>query len=97
MAMQYSKNFSPRSIHDIYTQRQALFERLKSVSVGQYYIEKVIYQGDNIATFNLRYSMHFELKSGKIIDENDVLEKYELNYLTQEGRWVIYRNYDYIE
>ncbi|MBK9983890.1 MAG: sulfite exporter TauE/SafE family protein [Saprospiraceae bacterium] len=95
--VQYSKKFEPRRYQDILTGRQSLFSRLKSVEVLNYGISNIRRETNDRVTLNVQYSMNFNFKNGKIVNELNIKEKYILKYTASEYRWVILENYDYID
>ncbi|MEE8526216.1 MAG: caspase family protein [Thermoanaerobaculia bacterium] len=93
-ALQYSRRFR-RSHDDILEKRQRDFQRLERVAVLGY---EVAYAGfyEETAHFNVKYSLRFVFKDGKVITENQIGERYETRYSPAVGRWQISVNQDYI-
>jgi len=56
-----------------------------------------MYQGSEKyrATFCVRYSMDFRWRDGKVTQERNINECYNVHRLPEENRWVITRNDDY--
>jgi hypothetical protein len=94
---QLSKKFETRNYPKIKNNRQSLFSRLSSVEVINYDIIKLTQDSKDEATIIVTYSMHFKFKNGNLISELDTTEKYLLRYDSQESRWLIYKNFDYID
>ena len=94
---QLSKKFETRNYLEIKSRRQILFSRLSSVEVINYNIVKLTQESNVEATIIVKYSMNFNFKNGNKISELDTTEKYLLRYNSQESRWLIYQNFDYIE
>ena len=83
-----------RGYDEIVERRGRDFDRLERVDVLKY---EVMYQGseNNRATFGVRYSMDFHWRDGKITQERNINECYNVRLLPDEDRWVIIRNDDY--
>lgn len=96
-AGQYSKKYSARNYQEILTSRQSLFNRLNSVKVLRYEILDLKTKGNDFATLNVKYSMDFHFKDGKTISETNIVEKYVLKFTDSEKRWLILKNFDYID
>jgi len=53
-------------------------------------------QDGTSAIAHVTYSMSFQKPSGQIVSENNIRERYHLDYDPQARRWLIRENYDYL-
>lgn len=83
-----------RGFAEISERRRQIFPLLSSVEVSKF---ELMYQGytSDVATFGVRYSMELRWKSGKITQENNINECYQVKKSTSDQRWRIIRNDDY--
>jgi hypothetical protein len=93
-AIQYSRQFR-RDRDEILQKRRKDFRRFDRVEVLGY---EVAYAGfrNETAHFNVKYSMRFHFKDGRILDEDQIGERYETRYVPAAGRWQISVNQDYM-
>lgn len=85
----YSRGFA-----EISEKRRQMFPLLDSVEVSKFELMYQGYDGD-IATLGVRYSMELRWKSGKITQEKNINECYQVKKSSSDQRWRIIRNDDY--
>lgn len=94
-AQQIVKGGAARSFSEIQRGRETDFKRFKSVDVISYEIA-ITESSSNTAKARVVYSMRFVRQDGKVINEKDVAEAYELTYDASERLWKIQTNWDYL-
>ncbi|NEQ98813.1 MAG: caspase family protein [Cyanothece sp. SIO2G6] len=85
-----------RNKSGILTQRRQLFSQLSHVTVAS--TDFVFsHRERNIAMFRNTYTMRFQFHSGRVIEENNISESYTVVFNSEQDRWLIKENFDYLD